>query len=123
MGNLSASVLARPPSERAYYEEIADQLQGLEIRVGDRLAGTDATSIAEFIVVNELGLTPKRLGARGQADGDNLARQWHALSPAFHGLWPPTRRRIRVAGNSELSHELEDKQSVLRVKLHLATDT
>lgn len=42
--------------DRAAFEEIAGQLRGLLIRLDDRLSAKDATLIAEFIDVGELGL-------------------------------------------------------------------
>ena len=41
--------------DRAYCEEIAGLLNGLLIRLDDRLSGKDVALIAEFIEANELG--------------------------------------------------------------------
>ncbi|WP_322921059.1 hypothetical protein [Nocardioides renjunii] len=41
---------------RAYCEEVAGQLRGLLVRLGDRLLGKDVTLVGEFIDANELGL-------------------------------------------------------------------
>lgn len=45
----------------AYYEEIGCLLHDLLIRLNDRLPGKDATLIAEFIDVNELGLALEQM--------------------------------------------------------------
>jgi hypothetical protein len=47
--------------DHADYEDIAGQLRGLLIRLDDRLSGTDATLIAEFIDVGECGLALEQL--------------------------------------------------------------
>ena len=45
----------------AAFEEIAGQLRGLLIRLDDRLSGQDASLIAEFIDVGELGLALEQM--------------------------------------------------------------
>ena len=42
--------------DSSYYEEIAERLRGLLIRLSDRLPDKDRALIAEFIDANELGL-------------------------------------------------------------------
>jgi hypothetical protein len=47
--------------DRAYYEQIADELRDLLIRLDDCLPGKDVTLIAEFIDANELGLALEQM--------------------------------------------------------------
>ncbi|WP_405065342.1 hypothetical protein OG558_25785 [Kribbella sp. NBC_01510] len=47
--------------DRAYYEEIAGLMHGLQIRLDDRLPGKDVTLIAEFIDANELGIALEQM--------------------------------------------------------------
>jgi hypothetical protein len=54
-------VCHHPQVDRAYYEEMAGLLRGLLIRLDDRLPGKDVILIAEFIDVNELGLTLEQM--------------------------------------------------------------
>jgi hypothetical protein len=47
--------------DAAYYEQLAGELRGLRIRLGDLLAPTDADLISEFIDHNELGLALEQI--------------------------------------------------------------
>jgi hypothetical protein len=47
--------------DRAYYEEIAGDLHGLLVRLGDRLPGEDITLIVEYIDADELGLALEQM--------------------------------------------------------------
>ena len=60
--------------DRADYEETAGQLGGLIIRLDDRLSSKDATLIAEFIDVGELGLALEQMA-------DQLSEYDQPLSP------------------------------------------
>ncbi|MFL6062690.1 MAG: MafI family immunity protein [Marmoricola sp.] len=59
--------------DRAYYEEVAGVLQGLLIRLDDRLPGKDITLIAEFIEANELGLALEEMADVLSEDEQPLA--------------------------------------------------
>lgn len=60
--------------DRAYYEEIAGDLHGLLVRLGDRLPGEDITLIVEFIDANELGLALEQMA-------DVLSEDQEPLTP------------------------------------------
>lgn len=67
--------LTPPPdwADRPHYDEIAGLLNGLLIRLDDRLPGRDVKLIAEFIDANELGLALEQMADRLSEDEKPLS--------------------------------------------------